>query len=70
MAQGFSQEPRLDYGETFSPVVKPTTIRIVLALVAHFGWLLRQLDVKNAFLHSILQEEVFIAQPPSTTCLE
>ena len=64
VAQGFSQEPGLDYGETFSPVVKPTTVRIVLALAAQFGWVLRQLDIKNAFLHGILQEEVFMAQPP------
>ena len=64
VAQGFSQEPGLDYGETFSPVVKPTTVRIVLALAAQFGWVLSQLDIKNAFLHGILQEEVFMAQPP------
>lgn len=54
VAKGFSQEPGQDYGETFSPVVKLTTVRIVLALAAHFGWQLRQLHVKNAFLHGIL----------------
>ena len=64
VAQGFSQEAGVDYGETFSPVVKPTTVRIVLSLAAHFQWDLRQLDIKNAFLHGILQEEVFMAQPP------
>lgn len=61
MAKGFSQEPGLDYGETFSLVVKPTTVRLVLALAAHFDWPLHQLDAKNNFLHGVLQEEVYMS---------
>ncbi|VVA40365.1 PREDICTED: Reverse mRNAase RNA-dependent DNA polymerase, partial [Prunus dulcis] len=51
VAQGFSQEYGLDYEETFSPVVRHTTVRLILGLAVNFQWELRQLDVKNAFLH-------------------
>ncbi|KAM2857659.1 hypothetical protein PS2_001873 [Malus domestica] len=54
VAKGFSQEPDSDYGKTFSHVVKPTIVRIILALATQFDWPLRQLDVKNVFLHVIL----------------
>jgi hypothetical protein len=47
--------------------VKPTTVQLVLALAAQFHWPLRQLDVKNAFLHGILQKEVYMTQPQGFT---
>ncbi|GKF23688.1 ribonuclease H-like domain-containing protein, partial [Tanacetum coccineum] len=52
------------YDETFSHVVKPATIRIVLSLAASRHWLVHQLDVKNAFLHDNLLEMVYMHQPP------
>lgn len=63
VAKGFSQEADLDYYETFSPMVKPTTARLVLSIAATNGWKLKQLDVKNAFLHDFLEEEVYMSQP-------
>ncbi|KAL6349827.1 hypothetical protein AAG906_001714 [Vitis piasezkii] len=53
----FSQIQGLDFGETFSPVIKHTMIRLILSLAVTLGWTMRQLDVKNAFLHGFLKEE-------------
>jgi hypothetical protein len=64
VAKGNHQQAGLDFDETFSPVVKPATVRLVLSLAAQYSWSLRQLDVSNAFLHGSLKEHVFMRQPP------
>lgn len=64
VAKGYHQQPGVDYTDTFSPVIKPTTIRIVLGLAVNNSWPIRQIDVNTAFLQGHLKEEVFISQPP------
>jgi hypothetical protein len=49
----------VDYDETFSPVVKPTTVRTVLTLAISRGWPMHQLNIKNAFLHGTLSKTVY-----------
>ena len=63
VAKGFHQRPGVDYHDIFSPIVKLTTIRLVLSLVVSKGWRLRQLDVNNAFLQGHLSKNVYMAQP-------
>lgn len=58
VAKGFTRQEGMDYEETYSPVIKPTTIRIILSLDVIRGWPIHQLDVKNAFLHGQLCETV------------
>jgi hypothetical protein len=57
--RGFTQRPGVDFAETFSPVVKPATVRTVLSLALSRRWPVHQLDVKNAFLHGTLTETVY-----------
>ncbi|GAU43783.1 hypothetical protein TSUD_378080 [Trifolium subterraneum] len=63
VAKGFLQTPGFDFTETFSPVIKPVTIRIILTLVVTYKWSVQQIDINNAFLNGVLQEEVYMTQP-------
>ena len=59
VAKGFHQVARFDFSETFSPMVKPTTIRAMLTMALTQGWTIGQLDVNNAFLNGSLKEGVY-----------
>jgi hypothetical protein len=62
VAKGFTQRYVIDYDDTFSTVIKSTTIRIVLSMAVSTGCHLRQLDVQNVFLHGNLKEDVYMCQ--------
>ncbi|CAL1363606.1 unnamed protein product [Linum trigynum] len=64
VAQGYLQEEGIDYDETFAPVARIESIRLLCAFASHMGFPLYQMDVKSAFLNGIIQEEVYVSQPP------
>jgi hypothetical protein len=63
--QGYSQVEGIDFGETFAPIAHLEAIRILLAFAASKGFKLYQINVKNAFLNGVIQEEMYVRQPPS-----
>ena len=63
VAKGYSQVEGIDFGEIFSPVAKLTSIRFLLSIAAAFDLEVEQMDVKTAFLHGDLEEEIYMKQP-------
>ncbi|KAK8710039.1 hypothetical protein V6N13_145383 [Hibiscus sabdariffa] len=64
VAKGFSQTQGVDFNETFAPVAKLNTVRVLISLAVNLDWPLHQLDVKNAFLNGNVDEEVYMTIPP------
>ena len=67
VAKGYRQKQGVDYDETFSPVAMLKSIRILLAIAAHYDFEIRQMDVKTAFPNGNLTEEVYMTQPEGFT---
>ncbi|KAH9705964.1 hypothetical protein KPL70_012065 [Citrus sinensis] len=65
VAQGYNQEEGIDFDETFAPVARLESIRMLLAYACHKDFILYQMDVKSAFLNGYIMEEVYVKQPPS-----
>ena len=63
MAKGYSQTPRMDYNETFAPVVCLETIHTLLALAVAEDWEIEQMDIKGAYLNGSIKEEIYMKQP-------
>jgi len=67
VAKGYTQTYGIDYQETFSPVAKLNTMRVLISLAVNLDWPLHQFDVKNVFLHKDLEQEVYMDVPFSLT---
>ena len=63
VAQGYTQVEGIHFDETFAPVARLESIRILLAIVSHLNFKLYQMNVKSAFLNGMLQEEVYVKKP-------
>ena len=66
VAQGYSQVEGIDYGETFAPVARLESIRMLIAYASHHNFKLQQMDVKSAFLNGPINELVYVKQPPGS----
>ncbi|RVW60135.1 Retrovirus-related Pol polyprotein from transposon TNT 1-94 [Vitis vinifera] len=64
VARGYAQTYGVDYSDTFSPVAKLNSVRLFISIAASQQWMIHQLDIKNAFLHGDIEEEVYLEQPP------
>src|SRR3954463_4198483 len=63
VAQGFSQQPSLDYFDTYSPVMRMESLRVLLVIAANLDWEAEQMDVVGAYLNSELEETIYMCQP-------
>ena len=70
VAKGYTQKYGIDYEDTFAPVAKMNTIRVLISLAENLNWPLRQFDVKNAFLNRTIDEKVYMNPPPETRCTD
>ena len=64
VAKGYTQRYGIYYQDTFTPVAKTNTIRIIISITSNRDWPLKQFDIKNAFLNGDLEEEVYMELPP------
>jgi len=62
VAKGYHQQYGVDFDDMFNPVIKPTTIRIMLSYIVSNQWLVREIDIQNAFLNDNLTEEIYMQQ--------
>ena len=63
VAKGYSQQQGVDFTEIYAPVARMDIVRMIVALAAQRGWTIYQLDVKSAFLHGELSEDMYVDQP-------